>query len=106
MLVGMTGGFIWGFIGMAALCGLGIACRNRVLAVVFGILGLAVCHLIGILQFAVVAKQNVVDAALIASVPYLVKDVISVALALAVAIVLRRALNAAGMISDGRTKEA
>ena len=105
-LVGMTGGFIWGFIFMALLCGLGTDLKNKVLAVVCGIAGLAVCHLCGIVQFAAVTSRGFADAALIASVPYLIKDVISVVLALVIAAALRRALNAAGILTYAKAREA
>ena len=159
VLAGPTGGYIYGFIGMTALCGVGaIICsrlagksrvggavgrhfsersgcivakdgeksakgcpdsvvkspsgagtsgagtsgagtsdigtsgghprgeRSRILGVVgsaagilFGLFGLAVCHVCGTIQFAALTGRTFADAALVASVPYLAKDVISVA---------------------------
>ena len=42
-LVGLAGGYIYGFLPMAALCGLGTKMPHRVLAVVLGVAGLAIC---------------------------------------------------------------
>lgn len=95
VLVGMTGGFIWGFIFMVLLCGLGFAQKNKVLLVVLSGAGLAVCHLLGIFQFMAVAEMGFTEAALAVSVPYLLKDIISVAVAYVLALVVRKALAAA-----------
>lgn len=93
VLAGPTGGYIYGFIGMTALCGVGaflflrLTKRNgavmkvcgTVAAVVCGLAGLAVCHACGTIQFAALTGRTFTEAALVASVPYLAKDVISVA---------------------------
>lgn len=91
-LFGVTGGYLWGFLGMAALCGLAVN-KNKILTGVLGILGLAVCHAFGALQFAFVSGSSPVQAFLLASAPYLVKDVISVAVAYMLAIALQRAVK-------------
>lgn len=81
-----SGGFIYGFIPMALLCGLGAKfCSDKLTgkaaAIGLGVCGLAACHLLGVIQFAVVAKCSPIQAFLTASAPYLIKDVISVAAA-------------------------
>lgn len=96
-LVGMTGGFIWGFIFMVILCGLGFRQKNKVLLVVLSGAGLAICHLLGIFQFMAVMDMDFAPAALAVSVPYLVKDVVSVAAAYVIALAVRRALLAANL---------
>lgn len=98
-LLGPTGGFIFGFILLAGLCGVGAACKNKILAVVAGILGLAACHLLGALQFSVVTSTGVVQSLLLVSVPYLVKDVLSVFGALLVGSILRKRLMQANLIN-------
>ena len=47
VMLGLTGGFIWGFPVLAALSGLGSGKKNAVSAVAFGVLGLAAVHLLG-----------------------------------------------------------
>ena len=61
VIVGYTGGFIYGFIVMALLCGLGAKfCSDKisgkVIAIVLGIAGLACDHLLGAIQYAIVAN--------------------------------------------------
>ena len=90
-IIGPTGGFIWGFIFMAFLCGLArLKAFERsnpiiktIIAIVLGIAGLAVCHLLGIAQYTVVNSNGLGfgASALLVSVPYLLKDIISVIVA-------------------------
>ncbi|MDO4522769.1 MAG: biotin transporter BioY [Eubacteriales bacterium] len=94
VLVGATGGFIWGFLFMVLLCGFGMQ-KNKALLCVLSAAGLAVCHLLGILQFMAVMDMGFTESAVLVSVPYLVKDVISVVVAYLLAVAVRRALNAA-----------
>ena len=75
-IAGPTGGFIWGFIFMAFLCGLGIA-------------GVLVCHACGAAQFAMIKGNGFWSSALLVSVPYLVKDFVSVIIALGAAALIR-----------------
>ena len=61
--------------------------------------GLAACHLLGALQFSVVTSTGFVQSLLLVSVPYLVKDVLSVIGALLVGRVLRKRLMQANLIN-------
>lgn len=99
VLVGMTGGFIWGFIIMVLLCGAGMAQKNKIILAVLSAAGLAICHLLGILQFMAVSGNGFAASALMVSVPYLVKDVVSVVIAYVLALAVRRALNAADILT-------
>jgi len=92
--VGVTGGFLWGFLPMAFLCGLG-AEMPKLQAIALGVAGLLVCHVCGVLQFALVTGSGVVQSALLVSLPYLVKDVVSVALGLAAAQAIGTAMRRA-----------
>lgn len=87
ILMGVTGGFLWGFLAMAALCGL----QKPHWAAV----GLAVCHAAGILQYVVVTRTGIWQAFLLVSLPFLIKDGLSVGAAALAARVLRRSLAAA-----------
>ena len=98
VLVNYTGGFIWGFIVLALLCGIGITLKNKPLGVLLGFVGLAVCHLFGVLQFMVVMKMSFMESFLLASAPYLIKDAISVILAFAVGSQIRSRLLKAGLL--------
>ena len=96
-LDGLAGGYIYGFLPMAALCGLGTKMPHRVLAIVLGVVGLAACHLCGTIQFGVISGNGPWAAFLVASVPYLVKDIVSVAAAYGVATALSFALKKSGI---------
>ena len=98
VLVNYTGGFIWGFIVLALLCGVGITLKNKLLGVLLGFVGLAVCHLFGVIQFMVVMKMSIMESFLLASAPYLIKDAISVILAFAVGAQIRSRLLKAGLL--------
>lgn len=90
VITGATGGFIIGFIFMAAICGL---CKLKtlqslgylpkiIISIALGIIGLLVCHLLGIIQFMLLFNDSFIAAALKVSIPfYLIKDIISVAAA-------------------------
>lgn len=75
--VGVAGGFLWGFLPMALLCGLGAWQRSKAAGVALGMAGLAVCHLCGTVQFAGVMAVPPLQAFLTASAPFLVKDAAS-----------------------------
>lgn len=77
-LFGTTGGFIFGFIIFALLCGLSHRFKNRILSVLIGIGGMLVCHLCGVIQFSIVYGSNFINSFLLVSLPYLLKDALSV----------------------------
>lgn len=102
VLFGATGGYIFGFIFMTLLCGIGRAHMKKgaagvVWLVVFSALGLAACHILGIIQFKFVAKMTWANAALVGSVPYLLKDIASMIGAYIVAVAIRQALKSTSL---------
>lgn len=76
-LVGLTGGFLIGFVPMAFLSGLSRG-PSRARGVALGTLGLAVCHLMGALQFSLVSGTGFFASLALASLPYILKDILSV----------------------------
>lgn len=97
--VGMTGGYLWAFLPMAFLCGLGARQKNRALALTVGFLGLVVCHLCGSFQFALVSAVSPWNAFLLASAPYLLKDAASLVVAYLVAAAILRSLEKARLVT-------
>lgn len=95
---GLAGGYLWGFLFMALLCGLGAWRSNKALAIALGVAGLAACHLCGAVQFALLMSTSFVQALLTASVPYLVKDVVSVVLAYLAAVAVVASLKRAKLM--------
>ncbi len=98
VLVSYTGGFLFGFLFMALLCGAGSMLKNKVLGVAAGMAGLVVCHLFGVLQFMFVMRMGFAESFMLASAPYLIKDVVSVILAYTVGWNIRKRLLKAGLL--------
>lgn len=98
VVLGMTGGFLWGFLPMAFGCGFGMSLKGKFFPVLPGLCGLVICHLFGALQFSLVSGTAFWQSLLIVSVPYLVKDVISVVLAFAVSIALLTGMKKANLL--------
>lgn len=81
VLFGATGGFIFGFLFLVLLCGFSHIIKNKYLKFLPGFGGLALCHIWGTVQYAVIYKMQVIPAFLLVSAPYLIKDAVSVAAA-------------------------
>ena len=77
-----TGGFIWGFLLLALSCGMAEikkwSKKERLAAIIAGVIGLLLCHLCGIIQFSAIAGTDPVSAFIICSLPYLPKDIICI----------------------------
>lgn len=89
VLVGPTGGFIYGFIPMALLCGLRM--KNLPLRVVVSVGGLAVCYLCGAVQYSLLMSTDLISALTLCVLPFVLKDVFSIAAAQYMAIPIRKA---------------
>lgn len=80
-LVGLTGGFIIGFIFMAALCGVKPGFENKksesAAEIAFGIIGIAACQIPGVLWFSYLSGNSLAVSFFKASLPYLPKDIVS-----------------------------
>lgn len=98
ILFGYTGGFLVGFIFMTLLCGVGLRFKQKFLQMLLGVLGLVLCHFFGVMWFSIVAASTIVNSFLMVSVPYIIKDIISVVAAYFVAIAIRKALRLAKLL--------
>ncbi len=92
-LFGYSGGFIWGFILFAVICSASGYFKNHAVKITFGIIGLMVCHLCGVMQYMVLSQNDFIPAFLLVSAPYLVKDIISVVLAYLISIKMKPVLS-------------
>lgn len=92
VLFGASGGFIFGFILFTLFCGVSLLIKNKALKLLVGLGGLFVCHVLGVIQFAIVYKTDIVSSFLMVSAPYLIKDVISVAAAFFLSLYVRKLL--------------
>ena len=111
ILTGATGGYLFGFIIMTFLCGIGRVYMKKgvkgiVWLVVFSALGLAACHILGIIRLKYVANLSWAVAAIKGSVPYLAKDIASVIGAYLVALAIRRALRSTNLLDWDNEKKA
>lgn len=92
-LVGMTGGYIFGFILMALLCGLVGKTKKIPALILVSAAGLFLCHLLGAIWFSIVGETTIWYALSVATLPYLLKDIISVVGAYFLARKLRKHLE-------------
>lgn len=97
-LFGFTGGFLYGFLVLAGLCGTGTRCRNGILSISAGIAGLLIFHLLGAVHYSVVASCGLAQALFLVSLPYLLKDLLSVLGAYLVSVTVRRICARAGVV--------
>lgn len=90
VLIGPSGGFIFGFVPMAILLGLG---NKPVPTVLLSIAGLAVCHLAGVVQFAFVTGRTLIESLALVWLPYVLKDILSLAGAYFLALGVKKRLS-------------
>lgn len=102
-LFGYTGGFLYGFLFLAFFCGLGSQLKHHAVSVLLGVVGLLICHVLGAFHYSIIAATGFGPAFLLVSVPYLVKDVLSVIGALVVALVIKKTLSKSGIILNAKT---
>ncbi|MDE6592561.1 MAG: biotin transporter BioY, partial [Oscillospiraceae bacterium] len=114
-VVGQSGGFIWGFIPMAFLCGLGAQISSglptaanitpdadrtmqdigkAVSAAIPGLLGLAVCHVFGVMQWTAIKGGGIFGSFLTVSAPFLLKDTVSTVSAYFVSVAVKKRVRA------------
>ncbi len=74
ILLGPTGGFIFGFLILTFCCGLSRIFLNRILKILSGFLGLVLCHIIGVLQYSLVSGNSLTASFITASLPFILKD--------------------------------
>ena len=54
VLLGPSGGFIWGFLAVAVLCGIAKNVEKIALKYLFMTLSVIICHLAGVIQYSIV----------------------------------------------------
>ncbi len=96
-LFGFTGGFLYGFLFLVFFCGAGIRIQKKRTAVLLGIAGLLICHILGALHYSFIAGSGFLQAFFMVSLPYLPKDILSVIGAYAATLALSKSLARAGI---------
>ena len=87
VLFGYSGGFIWGFFPLAFLCG---TLRTNRAKIPLGLMGVLICHFLGVLQYTAVSGVGLFTSIFTVSLPYLLKDFAFVIAAIYVARILRK----------------
>lgn len=98
VLVGSTGGFLWGYLPMVALCGTKLNQKNVFLGILASLAGMMVSYVLGALQFGFLNQMDFVASFLLVGAPYLLKDVILSVIAFVLGDQIRRRLNKAGLL--------
>ena len=93
VLVGKTGGYLWSYPAMAAVCGLAARGKGKILRWFWGVPGLLICHLCGTAQVMALAGGGFWALLALYSLPYLPVDLLKVALAALLALRLRPQLE-------------
>ena len=90
VLIGYTGGFVFGYLPFVLLCGIG---SGRVASIALGIVGLLACHIAGTVQYMLLSGISLWGALIVASLPYLVKDIALVVAAYFVSETMKKRLK-------------
>lgn len=98
VLVGSTGGFIWGYLPMVMLCGTKLNQKNMILGILSSLAGMMVSYVLGALQFGALNEMDFVASFLLVGAPYLLKDVILSVIAFVMGDQIRRRLMKAGLL--------
>ena len=80
-LFGLTGGFLFGFIFFVFCCSKAKDAKHLITKLALSAIGLLLCHLFGVLQYSILTGINPIQASMLVSVPFLLKDSLSVLLA-------------------------
>ena len=96
-LVSVTGGYIWSWPFLTALAGIhphtGNRTRNFLLNIFFALIGLAICEIIGGLQWAALAGDKSIAAVFTyAIVAFIPKDIVLTVLAVVIGTTMRKTL--------------
>lgn len=92
-VMGLTGGFILGFIFMAFFCGYSCKFKNRLVMFTLSIIGLILCNIIGVVQYSFLSSNSLISSFITVSLPFLPKDIISIIIAMIVSINIKKVLE-------------
>lgn len=76
-LLGQTGGFLFGFLPLVFFCGLTMHIKSHIKTFFISMIGLILCHIMGIVWFSVITGNPLFSSFLFTSLPYLLKDILS-----------------------------
>lgn len=74
VLLGPTGGFLFGFIILAFFCSLAKSCKTTLLKIILSGVGILLCHIVGVLQYSIITGNGIWVSFLSSSLPFILKD--------------------------------
>ena len=77
---------------MALICGIAGRSSHKVISIELVIVALIPCHFLGVIQFSLVTGMGMGESFMLASAPYLIKDIISVIFAYVISLSIIKAL--------------
>ncbi|MBQ9744837.1 MAG: biotin transporter BioY [Clostridia bacterium] len=89
VIIGHGGGFIIGFIPLVILCGVS---EKPLSAILFGILGVVICHGFGVIWYMGLTSNPFIASLVLVSLPYIIKDIIFCVLAYFISQKIRKKL--------------
>ena len=81
VLFGVSGGFIWGFLAVALLCGIAKNKKTKKIKYLLIVLSVIICHAAGVIQYSIVTGNGFFACVLSISLPFLLKDIVILFLA-------------------------
>ncbi len=93
LIGGPTGGFLFGFIPLVLLCGISLFFAWKFIPPIFGIIGLILCNLCGVLQYAYITQTPLYVAFCTVSLPFIFKDAFLVIGAYLVSVAIKKTIN-------------
>ncbi len=87
------GGFVIGFLPLAVFCGVTVKFKNNFRKIIFGIIGILLMYIFGIVYFCYLTGAKIFSPILFLFAATFVKDVLSLLLALYVSKILRKRLS-------------
>lgn len=80
VILGNTGGFIVGFVFMVYFTALANESKNKFISLIFYIMSIFICHLLGIIWFGFITNTPLFTAFISVSLPFIPKDILSLLL--------------------------
>jgi len=93
MIVGPTGGFLIGFIILTLMCSASAKFSAGFLKIGFGIAGIILCHIVGVVQYSLVTGNGLWAAFIAACLPFVLKDLICVVTAFCLSEFIKKRLK-------------
>lgn len=94
---GKAGGFLYGFFFLVFFCGLATQTNTTWKKITLSALGLIACHMCGVLQFAFLMHMSIFSSFLLVSLPFLLKDALSMVGAFFLSKLILKALTQSGI---------